>query len=51
MFGFVVVFIIAYLIKARDSEMLGALLMICFVGYLIASSHFLMGNRIKPQVK
>ena len=51
MFGFVVVFIIAYLIKARDSEMLGALLMICFVGYLITSSHFLMGNRIKPQVK
>jgi len=47
MFGFVVVFIIAYLIKARDSEMLGALLIICFVAYLITSSRFLLGNRIK----
>ncbi len=47
MLGFVVVFIIAYLIKARDSQMLGALLMICFVAYVITSSHFLSGNRIK----
>ena len=47
MFGFVVVFIIAYLIKARDSQMLGALLIICFVAYLIASSRFLTGNRLK----
>jgi len=47
MFGFVVVFLIAYLIKARDSQMLGALLIICFVVYLITSGHFLTGNRIK----
>lgn len=51
MFGFVIVFIIAYLIKARDSQMLGALLMICFVAYLITSCHFLMGNRIKDFAK
>ncbi len=51
MFGFVVVFIIAYLIKVRDSQMLGALLLICFVGYLITSGRFLMGNHIKPSVK
>ncbi len=37
-FGFIVVFIIAYLIKARDSEMLGALLLICFLCYVIANS-------------
>ncbi len=48
MLGFVVVFIIAYLIKARDSQMLGALLIICFLTYVIASSHFLLGkNRIR----
>ena len=47
MFGFVVVFMIAYLIKARDSHMLGALLIICFLTYVIASSRFLIGNRIK----
>ncbi len=47
MLGFVVVFIIAYLIKARDSQMLGALLIICFVAYLVTSCHFLLGNRIK----
>jgi CDP-diacylglycerol--serine O-phosphatidyltransferase len=37
-FGFIVVFIIAYLIKAKDSEMLGALLILCFLFYVIASS-------------
>ena len=37
-FGFIVVFIIAYLIKARDSQMLGALLILCFLFYVIASS-------------
>jgi len=37
-FGFIVVFIIAYLIKARDSQMLGALLILCFLFYVIVSS-------------
>jgi len=46
-FGFVIVFMIAYLVKARDSQMLGALLIICFLIYVITSSRFLIGNRIK----
>ncbi|MFC1819674.1 CDP-alcohol phosphatidyltransferase family protein [Thermodesulfobacteriota bacterium] len=37
-FGFIIVFIIAYLIKVRDSGMLGALLLICFLIYVITSS-------------
>ncbi|HHF52466.1 MAG TPA: phosphatidylserine synthase, partial [Candidatus Aminicenantes bacterium] len=41
-FGFVIVFIIAYLIKARDSGMLGALLLICFLIYLITSRKITM---------
>ncbi len=36
--GFIIVFIIAYLLKARDSGMLGALLLLCFFIYLITSS-------------
>jgi CDP-diacylglycerol--serine O-phosphatidyltransferase len=36
-FGFLVVFIMAYLIKARDSQILGALLILCFLFYVIAS--------------
>ena len=40
--GFVIVFIIAYLIKARDSGMLGALLLICFLIYLITSRKITM---------
>jgi CDP-diacylglycerol--serine O-phosphatidyltransferase len=36
--GFVAVFLIAYLIKARDSGMLGALLLTCFSIYLITNS-------------
>ncbi len=42
LFGFVVVFITAYLIKARDSEMLGGLLLLCFLGYVIASSRMMI---------
>jgi CDP-diacylglycerol--serine O-phosphatidyltransferase len=37
-FGFMVVFTIAYLIKARDSELLGAALLTCFLIYVITSS-------------
>lgn len=36
--GFVIVFIIAYMLKARDSGMLGGLLLISFFIYLISSS-------------
>jgi CDP-diacylglycerol--serine O-phosphatidyltransferase len=36
--GFMTVFLIAYLIKARDSGMLGALLLTCFSIYLITNS-------------
>jgi CDP-diacylglycerol--serine O-phosphatidyltransferase len=38
LFGFMVVFTIAYLIKARDSELLGAALLTCFLIYVITSS-------------
>ncbi len=38
LFGFVIVFIIAYVVKIRDSEMLGALLLFSFIGYALASS-------------
>ena len=38
LFGFVVVFAIAYLIKARDSQLLGAALLTSFVIYVITSS-------------
>jgi CDP-diacylglycerol--serine O-phosphatidyltransferase len=41
-FGFIIVFIIAYLIKARDSGMLGALLLICFLIYSITSRKITM---------
>lgn len=39
-FGFMIVFMIAYLIKAKDSNMLGALLLLCFLVYAAASSKF-----------
>lgn len=41
-FGFLIVFMIAYLIKARDSNMLGALLLLCFLVYAIASSKIIL---------
>ena len=40
--GFVIVFIIAYLIKAKDSEMLGALLLLCFLIYAMTSSKVML---------
>ena len=36
-FGFAIVFIIAYIIKVKNPEMLGALLLACFFIYVIAS--------------
>jgi CDP-diacylglycerol--serine O-phosphatidyltransferase len=47
-FGFVVVFIIAYLIKARDSEILGALLLMCFLIYAITSTRMLIEKAGSP---
>ncbi len=47
MFGFVVVFMIAYLIKVRDTKMLGALLLISFLTYIITSSGMLIPKRSK----
>ena len=38
LFGFIVVFTIAYLIKARDSQLLGAALLTGFIIYVITSS-------------
>ena len=40
-FGFLLVFIIAYLIKARNPEMLGALLLISFLTYVLTGSKLL----------
>ncbi len=40
-FGFLGVFIIAYLIKARNPEMLGALLLISFLIYVLTGSKIL----------
>lgn len=37
-FGFMVVFVIAYLIKARDPEMLGAILLLCFLIYALTGN-------------
>ena len=38
-FGFVIVLIIAYLIKARNPEMLGALLLISFLIYVLIGNN------------
>ena len=47
-FGFIIVFIIAYLIKARDPQMLGALLLMSFLIYVITSSKMLARKVPKP---
>ena len=44
--GFVIVFMIAYFTKARDSQMLGALLMTCVSIYIITSSRITMAGKI-----
>lgn len=49
MFGFVVVFIIAYLIKARDSQMLGGLLLLCFMTYVVASTRIVILKRFNSR--
>jgi CDP-diacylglycerol--serine O-phosphatidyltransferase len=41
-FGFIIVLMIAYLIKARDSEMLGFLLLTCFLIYVLTSSSMII---------
>ena len=41
-FGFVIVLLIAYLIKARNPEMLGASLLLCFLIYVLTSSSRIM---------
>ncbi|MFZ7113001.1 MAG: CDP-alcohol phosphatidyltransferase family protein [Desulfatiglandales bacterium] len=41
-FGFIILFITAYLIKARDSQMLGALLLICFIVYIVTSTRIMI---------
>ena len=45
MLGFVVVFLTAYLIKARDSEMLGWVLLFCFMVYVATSIGMLLMRR------
>jgi CDP-diacylglycerol--serine O-phosphatidyltransferase len=42
--GFIIVFMIAYFTKARDSQMLGALLLTCFVIYIITSGRIIMAK-------
>ncbi len=37
-FGFLVVFVFAYLIKVRDSQMLGAILLLAFLIYILAGN-------------
>ena len=44
--GFVIVFMIAYFTKARDSQMLGALLMTCVSIYIITSSRITMAGKV-----
>jgi CDP-diacylglycerol--serine O-phosphatidyltransferase len=44
LFGFIVVFTIAYLIKARDSQLLGAALLAGFIIYVITSSKITIGK-------
>ena len=43
-FGFIVVFAMAYLIKARDSQLLGAALLSCFLIYVVTSSKIAFGK-------
>ncbi len=43
-FGFIVVFLIAYLIKAKDPQILGAALLLSFLIYVFVSSGKLMGK-------
>jgi CDP-diacylglycerol--serine O-phosphatidyltransferase len=46
MFGFTVVFVIGYLIKARNPKMLGAALLITFLLYALGGNSKLLGKRI-----
>jgi CDP-diacylglycerol--serine O-phosphatidyltransferase len=44
--GFAIVFMIAYFTKARDSQMLGALLLTCFSIYIITSGRITMARGV-----
>jgi hypothetical protein len=46
MFGFTVVFVIGYLIKAQNPKMLGAALLIAFLLYALGGNSKLLGKRI-----
>jgi CDP-diacylglycerol--serine O-phosphatidyltransferase len=46
MFGFVIVFIIGYLIKARNSQMLGAALLAAFLLYALTGNSKSFGGRM-----
>jgi len=46
LFGFVIVFITAYLIKARNPEMLGALLLVSFLLYVLIGNSKFVGKVI-----
>lgn len=50
-FGFLIVFIITYLIKARNPEMLGALLLISFLIYVLTGSKVLSSITHLPSVR
>ena len=43
-FGFIIVLIIAYLIKTRDPEMLGAMLLLSSLGYVLAGNSKVIGK-------
>jgi len=46
MFGFIVVFVIGYLIKARNPKMSGAALLVTFLFYALGGNSKLLGKRI-----
>ena len=46
-FGFVIVFIIAYLIKAKNPQMLGAILILSFLIYVMTSNSKVLGRAQK----
>lgn len=45
-FGFIIVFVIAYLIKVRDPEMLGAILLLSFMIYIFIGNNRFAGKYI-----
>ena len=45
-FGFIIVFTISFLIKARDPQMLGALLLVAFLIYVVVNRYLLSRKRL-----